>query len=63
MIEMFKNTNEWFKSLIENTADQKDLKLTRGIEVTMLIILWSLTPWLGLYGVVNRIVWVLNGRF
>lgn len=63
MTEMFKNTNEWFKSLIEDMAYQRGLEITKGIEATVLIMLWLMTPWLGLYGVINRLVCVLNGRF
>lgn len=63
MTEMFRNTNEWFKSLIEDMAYQRGLEITKGIEATVLIMLWLMTPWLGLYGVINRLVCVLNGRF
>ena len=63
MTEMLRNTNEWFKSLIEDMAYQRGLEITKGIETTVLIMLWLMTPWLGLYGVINRLVCVLNGRF
>lgn len=63
MIDMIKNTNDLFKSLIVVACEETGLELTRGFEIFGLAFAWSLTPWLGLYGIINLITRVMTGRY
>ena len=60
---MVKNTNDFFKSVIAEVCyGDETLENNKKFERVALVVLWLLTPWLGMYGMISRIVRTLSGR-